>query len=352
MRLFMIFIALVISLAAGIAFWLVNSEKELDERPAIVTEPGVTPAPAVQEQTILIARQDIPVGKTLDENDIDRQLWPAHLMVDNFIVDGNEGQVIDKVARTAFQKGQPLVTSFLANKNDPGFLAAQLASGKRAITIRVDEITGINGFAFPGDRVDILLSHDIGLDEDYRSTQDIPPPSSDSEEQPEMPTNVQRLPLESSLKVPLLMTEGKRSGRPTMRVTEVLVPNVRILAVGYLPTDYENTQKTPSSLTLEVTEMQAEMIRHADEDDISLALRSLDDADNFSTPRPVADADMTVLTPPSYFPHQYDRGSYSSSVQSLEEIDYPLGSTMEMDQKKDRITVIRGVQKEISGVNQ
>lgn len=345
MRLFIIFFALVIAVAAGAGFWLLNQEDETESR--VLAQPA-QPAPViVEEQTILTARQDIPVGKKLDENDIDRQTWPAHLVHPDFIVDGSEGTVVNRVARTAFKQGQPLVGSFLANPDDPGFLAAQLAPGMRAVTIPVDAITGVNGFIFPGDRVDVLVKHEIGLEQDYQD--------SDSESVDGGPaqkaTTVQRLPRQSSYSVPLLMTSSKRQGRPSLNLTEVLLPNVRILAVGKMPTQYEGAQASPTNVTLEVTEQQAQMLRHAENGSLSLSLRSLEDAEDTTVPRPTADADMSNIIPPAYFPYLYKKGDYSTETLELEEVDYGEADQDVVEKQKNHIAIIRGVKKEIVGVD-
>jgi Flp pilus assembly protein CpaB len=349
MRLFIIFIALVVAVAAGVGFWLVNQEPD-----EIVQSPEATEI-VVAETTILTARQDIPVGKKIDENDIDRQVWPAHLVHPDFITEGNESQLIDKVARTNFKQGQPLVGSFLANPNDPGFLAAQLPEGMRAVTIRVDAVTGINGFVFPGDRVDVIVKHQVGLEQDYKSQTDISSTAGNGEgaatgAPAETPTTVQYLSRESSYSVPLLMTTEKRSGRPNMNITEVLIPNARVMAVGMVPAQYEGAQSEPTSVTLEVSDVQAQMLRHAEEGTLSLALRSIEDAESTRPIRPVADADMTKITPPAYFPYLYSIGEYGSEEVSLEEVDYENTAQQEDTQDKKQIAIIRGVKKEIVGV--
>lgn len=350
MRLFMIFIALVIALAAGVGFWLVNSQPE-PQPVTVLKEPEAPEAPVVQEQTILVAREDIPVGKTLDANDIDRQVWPAHLVVEDFIPEGNADQVVDKVTRTAFKKGQPLISSFLANRNDPGFLAAQLPAGMRAITIPVDAISGINGFVFPGDRVDLLVKHEIGLSRDFKSKEDLSSGGSDDDAPSAKATSTQRLPRETTYTVPLLMTKAKSGSRPTIEVTEVLIPNVRVLAVGVVSTQYEGASATPQNVTLEVSELQAQMIRHADQGSLTLALRSLDDASNNTMPRPVADADMTSLTPSAYFPYLYGQENYASEVLEIEEVDYDAAPEDDIGGNKNEIVIIRGVKEEIVGVD-
>lgn len=346
MRLFIIFIALVIAVAAGVGFWLVSQDGTPES--SVVQQPQQPQQVAVPEQTILIARQDIPVGKKIDENDIDRQVWPAHLVHPDFIPDGGEAGVVDKVARTAFKQGQPLMNSFLANPNDPGFLAAQLPEGMRAVTIAVDAITGVNGFVFPGDRVDVIVSHSVGLEQDFRHENQ---PSLIQGAPPQQAVTVQRLPRRSSYSVPLLMTDSKRSARPKIDLTEVLLPNIRVLAVGMTAAQYEGAVAVPTNVTLEVNEQQAQMLRHVDPGTISLSLRSLKDIDNMNVPRPTADADITNIIPPAYFPYLYKKGDYAVEALSLEEVDYDSAQDDGAPEaEKGHIAIIRGVEKEIVGV--
>ena len=42
-----------------------------------------------------------------------------------------------------------------------GFLANALGPGKRAVSIAVNAVTGVSGFISPGDRVDVLMTHEI-----------------------------------------------------------------------------------------------------------------------------------------------------------------------------------------------
>lgn len=346
MRLFIIFIALVIALAAGVGFWLVSQDDPVETD--IVQQPQGPQAVAVEEQTILIARQDIPVGKTLDENDIDRQVWPAHLVHPDFAVDGEDALIVNRVTRTAFKQGQPLMKSFLANPNDPGFLAAQLGEGMRAITIPVDVITGIGGFVFPGDRVDIIISHDVGLEKDFRD-QEI---EGEGGLPPTPATTVQPLPLESAYNVPLLMSTSKREARPMIALTEVLMPNVRVLAVGMTAAEYEGAVSVPTNVTLEVTEQQAQMLRHAESGSLSLSLRSLKDAEDNTVPRPIADADMSHIVPPAYFPYLYKTSDYDTEQLPLEATEYEAysSSAASSNTETKNIAIIRGVVKETVGV--
>jgi pilus assembly protein CpaB len=73
--------------------------------------------------------------------------------------DGKE--LFGAVVRTAITAGQPITRGTLVFPNDRGFLAAALSPGMRAVTIPVSDLTGVAGFVFPGDRVDLMLTQQI-----------------------------------------------------------------------------------------------------------------------------------------------------------------------------------------------
>ncbi len=352
MRYFAILLALVIAIASAIAYWMWSNQPQ-EPAQVVVAQPEPQQV-QVPETVILVARRNIPVGTRLSEADIDRQTWPQHLVHAEFIPDGSQVSLIDMVTRTPFQAREPFALSRLANPNDPSFLAAQLPPGMRAVTIPVDAITGVNGFVSPGDRVDILIKHEIGLDSDFVSDADLQSRNEGDGPSPKAVTT-QRLPKENRYRVPLLMTENKRSSRPTLTVSEVLISNVKILAVGTQSYQYENSKSAPTNVTVQVTDLQAQKLRHADLGNISLAMRSLEDSEDQSLPRPVADADMTRLTPPSFFPFLYPEGDYDADLLDLTTIEYD-----QAEEEGDNgalsigdtptITIIRGVEKETMGV--
>lgn len=343
----MIFIALVVAVAAGIGFWLATSSDS-----SVVSEVGGAPSIAVQETSIIVARRDIPVGHRITEDDLDQQTWPQSLVLPDFVIAGDQAQLIDQVARTAFRERQPIALSFLANPNDPGFLAAQIPAGKRAVTIPVDDVSGLSGFIFPGDRIDILIKHRVGLNQDYDHLGS-PPSNTDPNSRATPPTSAIPLPLASSYEVPVLLSPGKLEAQPIISVTEVLVPNARVLAVGQFSAQYQQTGGTPNTITVEVAELDAQKLRHADQGMLTVALRSLDDASDTNVPRPIGDSDLSRLVPPSYFPHVYGDGDYETNMVSVGEVDYNAAASKETEEAEEgeTINVIRGVTKEIVGVN-
>ena len=65
------------------------------------------------------------------------------------------------LVRHPITAGEPVTRGGLVAPGDRGFLAAALAPGMRAITVPVSAKTGVGGFVFPGDRVDMLLTHTV-----------------------------------------------------------------------------------------------------------------------------------------------------------------------------------------------
>lgn len=69
--------------------------------------------------------------------------------------------LVGTVVRVAITAGQPITKDALVRPGDRGFLAAALGPGMRAVTVSVSELTGVAGFIFPGDRVDLVLTQDV-----------------------------------------------------------------------------------------------------------------------------------------------------------------------------------------------
>ena len=206
-------------------------------------------APPVQSVSIYVATQSIPIGATINESMVTTQAWPEHLMLNGFMRTDGTKSPVGMVARAPFQMQEPILSSKVANAQDPNFLAGSLPKGMRVITIQTNEIEGLAGFVFPGDRVDILLTHDV---QKWVTA----PGSSDA---------------------PREVTDA---------VTETLLTNVTVLAVdqrasGGDAVDDKGTLKIPQSVSLMVSPTDAQRLRlGAREGTLTLALRSLEDRES------------------------------------------------------------------------
>src|SRR5256885_10945310 len=214
-------------------------------------------APAVPlGPKVLVARKALPVGTIIDAESLAYQPWPKELTQSAYYVeggaDGDPKTLLGTVVRYPVTAGQPVTRGALVGPQDRGFLAAALGAGMRAITVPVNVSTGVAGFVFPGDHVDIVLTQQV---------------------------------------------EGGGDG-PPLKVSETIIRNVRVLATDQRITDKDKDGKTEvktfSNVTFEVTPRIAEKLAVAQSmGTLSLSLRSI--ADNTSElERAVAAGDVKV----------------------------------------------------------
>ncbi len=117
---------------------------------------------------VLVAQRALPVGTIITADSIGFQQWPKDMVQDAYFIDGNAdmSKLLGTVVRFPITAGQPVTQGALVAPGDRGFLAAALGPGMRAITISVSAKTGVAGFVFPGDHVDLMLTQSVKGDTD------------------------------------------------------------------------------------------------------------------------------------------------------------------------------------------
>ena len=112
---------------------------------------------------VLVAQRALPVGTIITADAIGFQLWPGEMVADAYFVEGESDmtRLLGTVVRHPITAGQPVTQGSLVSPGDSGFLAAALGPGMRAVTVPVSAKTGVAGFVFPGDRVDIMLTQTV-----------------------------------------------------------------------------------------------------------------------------------------------------------------------------------------------
>jgi len=65
------------------------------------------------------------------------------------------------IVLTAIEANEPILAAKITGSGQRATLSAVIAEGKKAATIRVNDVDGVAGFVLPGDRVDVLLSRQI-----------------------------------------------------------------------------------------------------------------------------------------------------------------------------------------------
>jgi len=128
------------------------------------TAPQAQAAPAVPTgPKVLVAKRALPLGTIITADAVGYQLWPKEMVQDAYFVDGEAdmSKLLGTVVRYPITAGEPVTQGALVAPGDRGFLAAALGPGMRAITVPVSEKTGVGGFIFPGDHVDLMLTQSI-----------------------------------------------------------------------------------------------------------------------------------------------------------------------------------------------
>ena len=217
--------------------------------------PQAQAAPAEpQGPKVLVAKRALPLGTIITADAVGYQLWPKELVQDAYFVDGEAdmSKLLGTVVRNPITAGEPITQGALVAPGDRGFLAAALGPGMRAITVPVNVSTGVAGFVFPGDHVDVVLTQQV---------------------------------------------EGGGDG-PALKVSETIIRNVRVLAtdqrISEKDKDGKTEVKTFSNVTFEVTPRIAEKLAVAQSmGTLSLSLRSI--ADNTADlERAVASGEVKV----------------------------------------------------------
>ena len=220
---FLVLIIVSILLAVGVMFFMVGQKTQ----PVAQVEDG---------HFVLISRVDIEPGSfiksaeqfTWQEIDdekyeaADRSQFMRKAQTKLTDIDG-------AVVRSFIKANEPVMRKKLVTPQEGGFMSAVLYPGMRAVSVGVNLVSGNAGFIFPGDKVDLLLTHEVDDD------------------------------------------AGKQSF-----ATETFIENIRVLAIDQKTSNPERQAFIAKTVTLEVTPKQAEGVLVAEElGKISLILRSM-----------------------------------------------------------------------------
>jgi pilus assembly protein CpaB len=218
MRNIRVLVMLLLAIAMGItavvmaAFWLNSKSSVLTSR-------------------VVVSTEDLQLGTRLQPSMIEEVDWPSTSPIKNPMT--SVQQATDRVVNVPVYKGEPILMSKLAALGETGGLSAVLHEGRRAVTVKVNEIVGVAGFALPGTFVDVMVN-----------TVDL-------------------------------------NNSP---VSKIVIERIKVLAVAQDLSSMETKPKVVNAVTLEVTPAQAEKIDLARSvGSLSLVLRSQVDMQSVST---------------------------------------------------------------------
>lgn len=180
---------------------------------------------------VVVAAKDIPLGSLITSSSLKAVDWPqANALPGSF----QETKALEgRVAKTTIVLGEPVIEAKLAPRGASGGLAASIGSGRRAITVKVNEVVGVAGFALPGNYVDVLVN--------FKEIDDKP-------------------------------------------VSKIVLERILVLAIAQEASRDDNKPKVVNAVTLEVTPEQAEKLDLARSiGTLSLVLRNQVDTEALAT---------------------------------------------------------------------
>lgn len=120
---------------------------------------------------VVVAAQEISPGTALSSNLVKTVSWPQELVPQG--APPNFEAIKDRVVIVSVNKGEPILMNKLAPEGTVAGLSGLLSEGKRAISVRVDDVSGNAGFIKPGDHVDVLMSIAVPNDNDQHYSKTI-----------------------------------------------------------------------------------------------------------------------------------------------------------------------------------
>ena len=201
-------------LAAG-AVWVANNWLNVKSSPQQIGE---------NEVNVVVAAMNIPYGQKLDNQHFKVVRLPEDSAPKDVFSDSAELE--GQVSKVDLLEGDIIRKERVSTNLEGVTLASMLELGKRAVTVRVDDVIGVAGFLLPGNHVDVLASRAAG-------------------------------------------------GQSNRYVTETILKKIKVLAVDQTAGTKKNDPVVVRAVTLELTPKQAEqLVKSREEGRLQLALRN------------------------------------------------------------------------------
>jgi pilus assembly protein CpaB len=114
---------------------------------------------------VVVVVETIPFGDTIEADMLAVQAWPAHAVPNGTfsslpqVVGADESQ--PRRAKFTLAKGDVLLESKVSDFGEPASITQQIDPAMRAVTIHVNDATGVAGLIAPEDRIDLTLTRSV-----------------------------------------------------------------------------------------------------------------------------------------------------------------------------------------------
>jgi pilus assembly protein CpaB len=248
----------------------------------------------VASSKVVVASADIQLGSRLNPQMLRMVDWPSGSVPPGAITKAE--LLEDRVVKTSVLRGEPILEAKLAPIGTKGGLSAVIPEGKRAMTVRVNDVIGVAGFALPGNYVDIVVN-----------------------------------------------TQLEGNGRGDKQISKIVLEHILVLAVAQEANRDETKPRVVNAVTLEVTPEQAEKLDLARSvGTLSLVLRNQVDKEGVETRgimKPQLLAGDNVRPEPEKKPAPTKVGRKAVTKKK------PAAPVVVAATRKDTVEMIKGVQK-------
>jgi pilus assembly protein CpaB len=206
---------------------------------------------------VAVAAVDLGLGQQVLPEQIKLVDWPSGSVPAGAFTDLTV--LKERVTKIPVLRDEVILETKLAPVGTRGGLSAVIAEGKRAITVRVNDVVGVAGFALPGNYVDVIVS-----------------------------------------------TKDDRKEKDDQNISKIVLEKILVLAVGEEAGRDDTKPKAVKAVTLEVTPGQAEAIDLARSvGQLSLVLRNQVDANSVKTAGITKDVLLGITAPAAPTPVAY-----------------------------------------------
>lgn len=133
--------------------WLANQQVQVVQQQA-------APVPVkIDTQKVVVASKDLNFGDPLTASEVTEVDWPKDAMPQGaFTTIADLTKDGPRAVLTPIDANEPILARKITGPGSRPSLSALVKEGMRAVTIHVNDTTGVGGFVLPGDRVDVLYT--------------------------------------------------------------------------------------------------------------------------------------------------------------------------------------------------
>ena len=121
----------------------------------------------VPTKRVVVANADLSLGSELRRDDLKTIEWPASTVPEGAFEDANA--LLGRGLISSVVRHEPILPGKLASKEAGSGLPPIIPTGKRAMSVRVNEVIGVAGYVLPGTRVDVIATQASNRGEDMTS---------------------------------------------------------------------------------------------------------------------------------------------------------------------------------------